>query len=130
MSWLLAKVAAPLSPSPTPRLKALPVLTRTGAEFETWLFSPEWRQLPDFLACPEVAFGGRLQKHDILALRILAACRGGVLPGYCAPGLNRLYVNGIIERREIDDLTAYTMTPHAMAVLKHNVSFRTGTPYE
>lgn len=101
-----------------------------GAEFEQWLFDPKHKTLPDFLDMPEVAFGNKLQKGDIHALRVLVGGRGEVLPTWCLGSIVRLYAHGIIDRRVEETGATYFITRYSLEVLKHNVSFRQGVRYD
>lgn len=100
----------------------------TGTAFEQWLFDPEHRTLPDFLDMPEVAFGGGLLKHDILALRDLAWNRGSVIPTHFLASIIRLFNHGIIGRTVTDSGAIYRMSTYSYEVLLHNVSYKGRVP--
>ena len=99
---------------------------KKGVELERWLTSPEHRQPHDFLDMPYAVAGNDLRKGDIVALRVLAASRGGAVPKQLLAGMARLYLHGIIGRFTTEENAVYFMTSLSYEVLKHNASFRGG----
>lgn len=102
----------------------------SGVAFEEWLFDPEHKTIPDFLDMPEVAFGNKLQRYDIHALRVLSQTHGAALPTWSLAGLVRLHAAGVIGRTSTDRGAVYFMTKYAHEVLKHNASFKPGVRFD
>lgn len=73
---------------------------------------------------PEAAADNDLQRGDIVALRALAASRGGAVPKHLLAGMARLYSHGIIGRFTAKTNSVYFITSFSYEVLKHNASFR------